>query len=99
MLKTYYVYILKCSDNTYYMGITSDLTVRLNSHKQGKYRGSYTFARRPVTLIDYAEFANPDLAIKAEKRLKKWSRAKKTALFNDDFEALKTLSKKQFKKK
>ena len=99
MLKTYYVYILKCSDNTFYTGITSDLTARLRSHQQGKYRNSYTFRRRPLTLYYFAEFTNPDIAIEAEKQIKKWSNAKKAALGKDEFEALITLSKKQFKKK
>ncbi|MFD1161798.1 GIY-YIG nuclease family protein [Hwangdonia seohaensis] len=97
-MKIYYVYILKCSDNTYYTGITSNLTKRIAEHKSGKYNDSYTFERRPIHLEFYAEFTNIDLAIATEKQIKKWSRAKKEALINNDFDKLPNLAKKKFNK-
>lgn len=96
-MKTYYVYILICSDKTYYTGITSNLTKRIEEHKYGKHKESYTFKRRPVTLEFYAEFTNVELAISSEKQIKKWSRVKKEALINGDFEKLPNLAKKKFR--
>ena len=97
-MKTYYVYILQCSDKTFYTGITSNLTMRLIEHKTGKHIDSYTFKRRPVDLEFYAEFTNIEQAIATEKQIKKWSRAKKEALINGDFEKLPNLAKKKFRK-
>jgi len=75
-MKIYYVYILECSDNTYYTGITSSLTNRFESHQSGSYEGSYTSSRRPVKLVYYCEFTDVNIAIETEKQIKKWSRAK-----------------------
>ncbi|WP_158974282.1 GIY-YIG nuclease family protein [Cellulophaga sp. L1A9] len=95
-MKTYYVYILKCFDKTYYTGFTSDLHSRLAEHDSGKHHDSYTFSRRPVHLVFYCEFTESSLAIDTEKKIKKWSKAKKEALINGDFEALPNLAKKKF---
>ena len=97
-VKLFFVYILKCSDNTFYTGITSDLESRIASHKMGKYRDSYTFSRRPVNLVFFCEFTEASKAIEVEKQIKKWSRAKKKALISGDFEKLPNLAKKKFKK-
>ncbi|MEZ4798059.1 MAG: GIY-YIG nuclease family protein [Flavobacteriaceae bacterium] len=97
-MKIYYVYILECSDNTYYTGITSNLEKRLIEHQSGKHIDSYTFKRRPINLKFYAEFTNVEIAIQTEKQIKKWSRAKKNALINNEFEKLPNLAKKRFKK-
>lgn len=96
-MKLSYVYILKCSDNTYYTGITSNLDKRITEHQMGKHVDSYTYARRPVSLKFYAEFTDINIAIATEKQIKKWSRAKKEALINNEFEKLPNLSKKIFK--
>ncbi|WP_291964744.1 GIY-YIG nuclease family protein [Maribacter sp.] len=93
---TYYVYILECADNSFYTGITSNLTQRLESHQSGKYKDSYTSKRRPVNLVYYCEFTDPNLAIEMEKRIKKWSKAKKKALIAGGHEKLPNLSKKKF---
>jgi len=98
-MKTYFVYILKCSDNTYYTGITSNLNKRLIQHKTGLHKDSYTYRRRPISLMFYAEFTNVDLAIDTEKQIKKWSKAKKEALIKGEFEKLPNLAKKYFSKK
>lgn len=97
-MKIYYVYILKCSDKTYYTGFTSNLHERFIEHKYGKHKGSYTYFRRPVTLVFHAEFTNPNIAIDVEKQIKKWSKAKKEALINNEYERLPNLSKKKFNK-
>jgi putative endonuclease len=92
-----YVYILKCADGTFYTGVTSNLTQRLFQHETGYYPDCYTAIRRPVELVFYAEFTDINLAIEKEKQIKKWSRAKKLALINNDFDALPNLAKKNFK--
>ena len=93
-----YVYILKCADGTFYTGVSSNLTQRLFQHETGYYPDCYTSTRRPVELVFYAEFTDINLAIEKEKQIKKWSRAKKLALINDDFDTLPNLAKKKFDK-
>ncbi len=95
-MKTYYVYILNCSDNSYYTGFTSNLAQRIFEHNTGKHIDSYTFSRRPVKLVYYCEFSNPTIGIEKEKQIKKWSRAKKEALINGNFKKLPNLAKKKF---
>jgi putative endonuclease len=95
-MKIYFVYILKCSDNTYYTGITSNLSKRITEHKSGKYVSSYTYKRRPILLAYYAEFTDVELAINMEKQIKKWSKLKKEALINNQVEKLPNLAKKKF---
>ena len=95
-MKIYYVYILKCSDGTYYTGFTSNLEKRLIEHQMGKYKDSYTSTRRPVELAFYAEFTDPNIAIDTEKQIKKWSKAKKEALIHGEFDKLPNLAKKKF---
>ncbi|WP_306468576.1 GIY-YIG nuclease family protein [Aestuariibaculum lutulentum] len=50
-MKTYFVYILKCSDNSFYTGITNSMERRLHEHQVGKDIEVYTYTRRPVTLV------------------------------------------------
>lgn len=97
-MQTSFVYILKCSDNTYYTGITENVYKRYEEHQSGKHFGSYTFNRRPVSLEYYCSFTNIEIAIEFEKKIKKWSKAKKEALIEGRFEDLPNLSKKNFKK-
>ena len=91
-MKIYFVYMLRCSDNTFYVGITSDLERRLNEHNSGKYPSAYTYNRRPLELVWYQDFTEPNQAIYFEKKLKKWSKAKKEALIKGDFDMIETLA-------
>jgi len=95
-MKKSYVYILKCSDKTYYTGVTSNLSKRIDEHKIGLHKNSYTFKRRPVDLVFYAEFTDINIAFEKEKQIKKWSKAKKEALINGEFDSLINLAKKKF---
>jgi putative endonuclease len=88
-----FVYILKCSDDSYYIGVTFNVEKRMEEHNAGLNETAYTFARRPVVLMYQKEFRNPNEAIAFEKQLKRWSRAKKEALIAGDIEKLKQLSK------
>lgn len=91
-----FVYILICSDGTFYTGVTNNVDNRVNQHNNGTDPKSYTFRRRPVELVYVQTFLEPNQAIEFEKRLKKWSRAKKTALIEGRFNELPELSKKHF---
>ena len=97
-MKEYGVYILLCSDNTYYTGVTNDLDRRLAEHMEATNRKSYTARRRPLKLVFYQSFDQIDDAIEAEKQIKKWSVAKKRALINSDFDLLPELSRKVYKR-
>ena len=91
-MKIYYVYILECKDASFYVGVTSDMDRRLNEHNAGKYPDAYTHSRRPVKLVFCQDFLGPNQAIEFEKKIKKWSRAKKQALIDGDFNKLQNLS-------
>jgi putative endonuclease len=95
-MKLYYVYILKCSDDSYYTGFTSNLSQRIFEHASGKYPDSYTHSRLPIDLVFYCEFTEAGFAIDKEKQIKKWSRAKKEALIAGNYEELPNLAKKKF---
>ncbi len=94
-MKSYFVYILECSDQSYYIGITNDIEQRVIEHQVGIDKSCYTYLRRPITYRYHEEFTEIDQAIQREKQLKGWSRKKKEALFNQDFEGLVSLSKKR----
>jgi putative endonuclease len=93
-----FIYILRCSDGTYYTGVTNNLDYRLNQHKWGINKDSYTHSRRPVEVVFWEGFQDAKYAIEWEKKIKSWSRKKKEALINGDFELLPDLSKKKFSK-
>jgi len=95
---TYYVYILKCNDGTYYTGVTNNIERRFSEHQSGEDKKSYTYSRRPIELMFYAEFSNVEYAIEKEKQIKKWSKSKKEALIKGEFELLPNLAKKKFEK-
>ena len=96
MSKTYWVYILKCVDDSFYTGSTSNIEKRISEHKNRVFSG-YTSKRLPVKLVYSQFFDNPQSVITAERQIKKWTRAKKIALINGDFNMLKILSKKKWK--
>ena len=97
-MKQYFVYIIKCADNTYYTGVTSNLETRIVKHNSGFYPNCYTYSKRPLELVYYCEFTDINQAIEKEKQLKKWSKGKKEALINDSFDDLVNLAKKKFDK-
>jgi tRNA/rRNA methyltransferase len=88
---SFWTYILKCSDRSYYVGHTDDLAARIAGHQSGLVKG-YTQKRRPVTHVWSQEFAERDEAFRAERQIKGWSRAKKEALIRGDWDAVHLLS-------
>ncbi len=95
-MKTFHVYILECSDKSYYTGFTSNLYKRYIQHQTGYYKNCYTYSRRPLELAFMADFTDPTMAIAFEKQVKKWSRAKKKALIDGKLDDLVQLAKKKF---
>ena len=92
-MKFYYVYIVKCSDNSYYTGMTNSIDRRIFEHNSGKNIDCYTFKRRPVVLVWLESFSDPTQAILIEKKIKGWSRRKKEALIEEDWDKLVEYSK------
>jgi len=76
----FYVYLLECSDKSYYCGYTSDLKRRVEEHNSGT-GGKYTRTRTPVKLIYHEKCESRNLALKRECEIKKFSRKKKNELF------------------
>jgi tRNA/rRNA methyltransferase len=90
---SFWAYILRCADGSYYVGHTDDLTARLAAHQSGLIEG-YTQKRLPVTLVWSQEFAERDEAFRAERQIKGSSRAKKEALIRGDWDGIQLLSRK-----
>lgn len=79
----WYVYILRCADDSLYTGITIDLERRLLEHNTDNSKGArYTRARRPVELIYQENCEDRSNASKREHHLKQLSRAQKLALID-----------------
>jgi len=91
-MKTFHIYILRCSDASYYTGVTSDLEGRLYQHREGIIPTCYTYSRRPIELVYYEDSTDAIAAISREKQIKGWSRAKKEALIVGDIKNLEKLS-------
>ena len=87
------VYMVECSDGSYYTGLTKqDIEARVWEHNEGIYRG-YTHTRRPVKLVFTETYDLMTDAIMRERQIKGWSRVKKQALIDYDYERLPELSK------
>ncbi|HET8828427.1 MAG TPA: GIY-YIG nuclease family protein [Pelobium sp.] len=91
-MKYYYVYILKCNDNSYYTGVTNDIDRRLKEHQNGFNPKSFTHNRRPVELVFCDYFIDINQAIAFEKQVKGWNRKKKEAIILGEWNKLKELA-------
>ncbi|MDP3888916.1 MAG: GIY-YIG nuclease family protein [bacterium] len=87
-MKSFHVYILKCNDDSYYIGHTDDIERRVSEHEQGLISG-YTSTRLPVKVVFVEEFGTRAEAIDAERKLKGWSRKKKETLIKYGWQAMK----------
>ena len=74
-----YMYILECSDGSYYTGSTTHLELRFAQHQSGE-GANHTRKHLPVKLLYYEEFDRIDKAFEREKQVQGWSRKKKEAL-------------------
>ena len=96
-MKTGYVYILECADQSFYTGVTNDVERRLFEHTEG-IASSYTAKRKPVKLVWSSDVLNIQDAIVLEKQIKGWRRSKKIALINEGYDSLPGLSVAYYKR-
>jgi putative endonuclease len=75
------VYIVKCSDNTFYTGITNNIKLRLETHNLGK-GAKYTKSRLPVILVYLEPVDDKSSALRREIEIKKLNRSQKINLIN-----------------
>jgi putative endonuclease len=86
----YHVYILRCADDSLYVGLTNDVVAREQAHNEGR-ASRYTAKRLPVTVVYSEECASLQEAVKREHQVKRWTRAKKAALIAGDLARLRRL--------
>lgn len=89
---SFWTYILRCADGTYYVGHTDNLEQRWGQHQAGEIRGC-TSERRSLEFMWAEELPTREEALAAELRIKKWSRAKKEALIMQDWDRLSHFAK------
>ena len=92
MNKEYFVYILLCSDDSYYTGVTNNFEYRFAQHQEGTDESCYTYKRRPLQLVCTIKFEDIKQAIAWEKQIKGWTRKKKQALIEENWNKLKELA-------
>ncbi len=85
----YFIYILRCSDNSLYCGQTKDLKRRIQEHNSEDSKSKYTRSRKPVKLVYKEKYKTVKEALKREWQIKGWSRLKKEALIQDNILLLK----------
>ena len=90
----FWVYILRCADESYYVGHTENLELRVAQQQSGDL-GGYTKRRWPVQLVYSESFGTRDDAFAAERQIKGWSRQKKEALIAGDWERLRLLAQRR----
>ena len=90
---SFWVYILRCADNSYYTGHTDNLEQRIAQHNQGYFPTCYTYKRRPVELAFSQDFVTREEALTSEQQIKGWSRKKKEAMMRGDWAEVSRLAK------
>ena len=88
---SFWVYILKCADGSYYTGHTDNLEERIGKHMDGG-MGGYTSSRLPVRLVFTEQFVSRAEALEMEQRIKGWSRKKKEAMMRGDWKEVQRLA-------
>ncbi|MEX2648243.1 MAG: GIY-YIG nuclease family protein [Alphaproteobacteria bacterium] len=90
---SFWVYMLRCADSSFYVGHTDDLESRVAQHQSGSIPG-WTERRRPVDLVHAAEFPTRVEALSAGRQIRGWRRAKKEALIAGDWAAISALGRR-----
>nr|WP_062269718.1 GIY-YIG nuclease family protein [Endozoicomonas arenosclerae] len=88
----FFVYILKCSDGSYYTGHTEDLESRLFQHRSRAFVSCYTANRLPVELVYHQTYPVRAEALESERQIKGWSRKKKEAMIKGDWDEVSRLA-------
>ena len=81
---SWYVYVVRCSDNSLYTGITTDIERRVSEHNNGKAAAAYTRSRRPVQLVYQEACQTRSEATKREIEIKQLSRVEKESFVCTD---------------
>jgi len=89
---SFWVYILKCADGSYYTGHTDNLEKRIGEHRSGAF-GGYTSTRLPVELFFSQDFSSREEALTSEQQIKGWSRKKKEAMMRGDWNEVSRLAR------
>jgi predicted GIY-YIG superfamily endonuclease len=89
---SFWVYILKCADGSYYTGHTDNLEKRIGEHRSGDW-GTYTSTRLPVELVFSQDFSSREEALTSERQIKGWSRKKKEAMMRGDWDEVSRLAR------
>ena len=76
----WFVYLVRCKDNSLYCGITKNLEKRINDHNTSQRGAKYTRSRRPVSLVWHTQASNRSSALRLEHRIKKLSKKEKELL-------------------
>ena len=92
-IMAFWVYILRCADDSYYTGHTDNLEQRIAQHNQGYFPTCYTYKRRPLTLVFSQDFVTREEALASEQQIKGWSRKKKEAMMRGDWAEVSRLAK------
>ena len=95
----YAIYILKCTDGTYYTGLTKELDDPVLEHQMGVYPESYTYGRRPIKLVWSIVTESYQEAFQWEHQIKGWSRVKKAALIRGDIDGIHEIVKDERKRR
>jgi tRNA/rRNA methyltransferase len=90
----FWVYMLECADQSYYIGHTDNLEKRISEHQRGEVRG-YTSTRRPVRVVFTQDFPSREEAVAAELQIKGWNRKKKEALICGDWAQISALARRR----
>ena len=90
---SFFVYILKCRDGSYYTGHTDNLERRLAQHRQRFFPKCYTATRLPVELVFSQAFPTREEALASERQIKGWSRKKKEAMMRGDWDEVSRLAR------
>lgn len=90
---SFWIYILRCADGSYYTGHTDNLENRLGQHSTDAIPGCYTSNRRPIELIFTQEFPTREEALASEQQIKGWSRKKKEAMIRGDWTEVSRLAR------
>lgn len=93
---SFFAYMLRCADDSLYVGHTDDLDRRVSQHATGEFQG-WTADRRPVELAWSEAFPTREEALAMEAKLKGWSRAKKLALIRGDWSEISRLASRKRK--
>ena len=92
-IKSYVVYMLLCSDGSFYVGATTDLGLRIGWHNEALDPFCYTYGRLPVQLVWSETFSDWNEALTRERQVKGWSRSKKMALVEGDWDEIQRLAR------